>query len=114
GDTAVPLNTCYVVRCDSEIDSNALATLLNSPLTAAWLSLIADPAQGGYNRYLGWTMAMLPLPRDWIRHRRSLSGIYERAAGGSQPDPHELFAKSLKLYGLTANDVEDMMAWSHA
>ncbi len=113
GNPAVPLNTCYVVRCKSEVDSQALATLLNSPLIAAWLSLIAEPAQGGYNRYLGWTMAMMPVPRDWNKHRRSLADIYARSAAGDPPDPHDLFLKSLKVFGLSPDDVHDMMAWTH-
>lgn len=113
GDNSIPVNSCYVVRCRHRIDSNALAALLNSPLVCAWLSLIAEPAQGAYNRYLGWTMSLLPVPRDWDRHRRGLSEIYERAAAGNPPSSRELFVRTLKVYGLAENDVQDMMAWTH-
>ncbi|MBA2688849.1 MAG: N-6 DNA methylase [Gemmatimonadaceae bacterium] len=113
GDNSIPLNSCYVIKCRDELDSNALAALLNSPLIAAWLALIAEPAQGGYNRYLGWTMSMLPIPRDWDRHKRSMAEIYERAAAGKPPDPRELFMRSLRLYGLVEEEVHDMMAWAH-
>lgn len=113
GDPAVPLNTCYVVRCKSRTDSHALATLLNSPLLAAWLSLIAEPAQGGYNRYLGWTMALLPVPREWTKARKDLSRIYLRSMNGDPVSPSELFSVTLSAFGLRDSDVEDMMAWTH-
>ena len=35
------------------------------PLVGAWLGILAEPARGGFHRYLGWTLALLPLPRDW-------------------------------------------------
>ena len=62
GDTRVPLNTCYVVRCPDASDAFALAALLNGPLARAWLDALAEPARGGYRRYLGWTMSLLPIP----------------------------------------------------
>ncbi|HJU66342.1 MAG TPA: DNA methyltransferase, partial [Gemmatimonadaceae bacterium] len=61
GDPTVPLNSCYVVPCQTSEDAFTLAALLNSPLAAAWLSLLAEPARGGYHRYLAWTMSLLPL-----------------------------------------------------
>ena len=53
GDPTVPLNSCYVVACELEADAHALAALLNSALAAAWLHVLAEPARGGYHRYLG-------------------------------------------------------------
>ena len=73
-DPAVPLNSCYVLRCPNEADAWAVAVLLNSPLAAAWLNAIAEPASGGYRRYLGWTVGLLPLPTDWPRAREILAG----------------------------------------
>lgn len=113
GDNSIPLNTCYVAQCRSLLDAHALSALINSPLLAAWLALVAEPAQGGYNRYLGWTMAMLPIPRNWDRVRGSLSRLAQRAECGDTPSPSELFAKSLMAYGLRNEDVHDMMAWAH-
>jgi hypothetical protein len=112
GDSSVPLNTCYVAQCASLVDAQALCALINSPLPAAWLALVAEPAQGGYNRYLGWTMAMLPIPRNWDRVRGSLSRLTLRAECGDTPSPSELFAKTLVAYGLRDEDVHDMMAWT--
>jgi hypothetical protein len=114
GDESVPLNTCYVIQCEVPVDAHALAALINSPLLAAWLALIAEPAQGGYNRYLGWTMAMLPIPRNWERARHSLARLYVRAARGDLPTPHELFRKALLAYGLCEDDVHEMMVWTQS
>ncbi len=114
GDESIPLNTCYVVACTSELDAKALAALINSPLIAAWLSLIAEPAQGGYNRYLGWTMALLPVPTRWEQSRVALSKLYERAGAGDTPSPREVFQKSLDAYGLEEEEVHDMMVWAHS
>ena len=68
----VALNTCYVVSCRRLDDAHALAAILNGPLAAAWLNAIAEPARGGYRRYLGWTMSLLPLPTRWNRARKFL------------------------------------------
>ena len=59
GDATVPLNSCYVARCRDCATPIALAALLNSPLARAWLDAIAEPARGGYHRYLGWTLSLL-------------------------------------------------------
>lgn len=112
GDNSIPLNTCYVLRCDSEINARALAALLNSPLVASWLSQIAEPAQGGYNRYLGWTMAMVPIPRRWERSKHILADLSVRASRGDIPHGDEVFNTTLKAYGLNNDDVQDMMAWT--
>jgi hypothetical protein len=69
GDPTVPLNTCYALRCRDEVDALTLAALINSPLSAAWLRALAEPARGGYRRLLAWTMALLPVPDDWDRAR---------------------------------------------
>lgn len=73
GDPTVPLNTCYVLRTASLTDARALNTLLTSPVAAAWLDVIAEPARGGWRRFLGWTVAALPVPSNWERARVLLS-----------------------------------------
>ena len=93
GDPVVPLNTCYVVPCADGADAWALAALLNSPLIAAWLNAVAEPARGRYRRYLGWTVGLLPIPRDWPRAR----SILAEAAFG---DDDTLTAAALVAYGL--------------
>lgn len=37
----VPLNSCYVLSCRDDVDAAAFATLLNTPLAAAWLDALA-------------------------------------------------------------------------
>lgn len=110
GDDLVPLNTCYVVRCPTLDDARALAVLLNGPLVAAWLDVIAEPARGGYRRYLGWTMALLPVPAEWTSARESLAAL--SSAPGVPPSDAELLAASLSAYRLPRSDVEPLLAWT--
>lgn len=112
GDATVPLNSCYVVPCDAEADALALATLLNSPLAAAWLHVLAEPARGGYHRYLGWTMALLPLPREWPRARDILTPLAVRAMAGDVPAPCELLDAATRAYRLRPADVAPLIAWA--
>ena len=86
GDPHVPLNSCYVVRTSDETDAHALAALLNAPVMVGWLACLAEPARGGYHRFLGWTCALLPLPRDWARARTLLAPIGRAGAAGRAID----------------------------
>ncbi|HET9426059.1 MAG TPA: DNA methyltransferase [Gemmatimonadaceae bacterium] len=113
GDRTVPLNTCYVLRCPGETDALALATVLNSPLATAWLSVIAEPARGGYRRYLGWTMALFPLPARWDECRESLARIGHRAMlGTGSMSMHEALDAVVSAYGLRRRDLDPLMAWT--
>ena len=105
GDPTVPLNTCYVARCRSDEDAMALSALLNSALVSAWLSVIAEQARGGYRRYLGWTMSLLPIPRRWDDCRSALS----QTAGAS---PDEVLELAIAAYGLRRKDVEPLLVWT--
>lgn len=111
GNPVVPLNSCYVLRCPDLQDALALATLLNGPLAAAWLAAIAEPARGGYHRYLGWTMALLPLPVHWMRVRAPLAAIGRAALAGSVPDDDQLLGAALTAFGLAPQDVEPLLHW---
>ena len=112
GNSIVALNSCYVARCESVEDALALTALLNSPLAAAWLSLVAEPARGGYHRYLGWTMGLLPLPRDWTRARDLLAPVTARALAGSRPSEDELLALTCRAYRVRRTDVASLVAWA--
>ena len=46
GDPTVPLNSCYAVSAPSETDAHALCAIINSPIAAAWLNVLAEPADG--------------------------------------------------------------------
>jgi len=98
GDDTVPLNSCYVARCPSLDDAHALAALLNGPLAAAWLALVAEPARGGYRRFLGWTMSLFPLPRDWARAVQLLAPLGRRGADGRAPSAAGLLDAALAAY----------------
>ena len=111
GDPTVPLNTCYVVRCPTLQDAYAFTALLNAPLTAAWLGAVAEPARGGHRRHLGWTMALLPIPRDWARARAAFAPLTERALRGNIPTGDELHAATLAAYRLRADAVEPLLVW---
>jgi len=111
GDPTVPLNTCYVVRAPSRDDAYALAVVLNSPVGAAWLSVLAEPARGGYRRFLGWTCARLPLPARWERARELLAPVGRAAAAGDAPDPWSLTELTLSAYGVRHADIAPLLSW---
>ena len=111
GDATVPLNSCYVVRCRDERDAHALAALLNGPLARAWLNAAAEPARGGYRRYLGWTLALLPLPSDWHRARETLAPLSRRAHDGAAPSDAELLDTALESYRVSLDLVAPLVAW---
>lgn len=111
GDRRVPLNTCYVVRCSDVRDAHALAALLNSPLARAWLDAIAEPARGGYRRYLGWTVSLLPIPLDWHRARERLAPLSIAGCLGAPPSDVDLLDAAVSAYGVRVDDVAPLVAW---
>jgi len=111
GDCTVPLNSCYVLPCRDPRDAAALAALLNSPLAAAWLNALAEPARGGYRRYLAWTVALLPIPRDWSRARDILAPVAERALAGDEPANDRLTCAALQAYRLPLAHAEPLLTW---
>jgi hypothetical protein len=112
GDRTVPLNTCYVLSCDCPEDAYALCAVLNSPLAAAWLNCIAEPARGGWYRYLAWTVSLLPLPLQWAHVRNDLARITSDALLGQVPSDHELLNRVSRAYGFVINELEMLLQWS--
>jgi SAM-dependent methyltransferase len=111
GDPTVPLNSCYVARCPELADAHGLAALLNGPLIIAWLNALAEPARGGFRRYLGWTMALVPVPRDWTAARGVLAPLGARAYAGESVSQHELLAAALDVYGIDEESAAPLLAW---
>ena len=111
-DPTVPLNSCYVLPCDDPCDALALTALLNSPLAAGWLNAVAEPARGGWHRYLAWTVALLPLPFDWSRARTILAPLAQRALAGDAPNDATLLAAACHAYRVRGTDVAPLIAWS--
>jgi hypothetical protein len=112
GEAFVALNSCYVARCRDEVDAQAFCALLNGPLARAWLNAIAEPARGGYHRYLGWTLSLLPIPRNWERARETLRSVWPSRSTDAMPTERELLDVSLEAYGLVADAVAPLVAWS--
>ena len=112
GDPIVPLNSCYATACETLDDAHALAALLNSPVAASWLNVLAEPARGGYRRYLGWTMSLLPLPKDWDYARAQLAPLGQRAMSGDVPTDAELLAAAVDSYRLMLDTIEPLLSWN--
>ena len=117
GDPMVPLNSCYVAICTDDTDARTLAAILNSPIAEAWLGALAEPARGGYRRFLGWTMALLPLPNDWARARSTLGPIADAAMRGAcaPGDLRDaLLHETLAAYGVTHDEMAPLLTWLSA
>jgi hypothetical protein len=112
GDPIVPLNSCYAISCNTLDDAHGLAALLNGPLVSAWLNVVAEPARGGYRRYLGWTVSLLPLPSDWGCAREHLAPLGARAMSGDVLSNDELLAAALCAYRLTFADIQPLLSWT--
>jgi hypothetical protein len=113
GSTVVPLNTCYVVRTRTLEEAYALAAWMNSPLSAAWLAALAEPARGGFRRLLGWTVGLLPIPRDWERATNLLAPLGARGAAGDAPATQEMLDAALDAIGARPSSVEALVTWGH-
>jgi len=108
----VPLNSCYVVTCRDDVDAAALAALLNSSLAAAWLDALAEPARGGFRRYLGWTVARLPIPADWARAREVLAPIGQRGVAGEAISGDELLDAAVTAYRIRGVMARSLVEWT--
>ncbi len=86
---------------------------VSPPLLSIPLNAIAEPARGGYKRYLGWTMSLMPLPGDWARAVTALVPIAERAMAGEPIHAQDLLAASLDAYRLSRRTVEPLISWTH-
>jgi hypothetical protein len=111
GDPTIPLNTCYVVRAPSSDDAHALTALLNSSVAASWLGAIAEPARGGYRRFLGWTCARFPVPWAWDEARALLAPLARAAAAGEAPDAWTLTEEVIRAYALRHADLAPLLSW---
>ena len=55
-------------------------------------------ARGGFRRYLGWTVARLPIPHDWARARELLAPLGRRGVGGEAVGGEELLDAVVAAY----------------
>ncbi len=107
----VPINSCYGVRLHDPIDALALLALLNAPTTTAWLSLIAEPARGGFHRFMGWTVLALPIP-PWTATRELLAPLAARARRGETVPVELLHRTALEAYGTTHAALSPLLEWT--
>ncbi len=96
----------YAARFDTLDDARAFAALLAAPPVAAWLATLAEPARGGYHRFLAWTVALLPVPRAWPAARALLAPL-----GPSAP-PHALTAAATAAYDLDPAALAPLLDWA--
>lgn len=119
GDPTVPLNSCYVMRLPSLADAQTLMALLSSSVANAWLGALAEPARGGFRRYLGWTVAALPVPADWPRAVRLLQPLgaqLSRDGGPAQTNASTiatLDAAVLQAYQLPPLLITPLLEWAN-
>ena len=113
GDSVVPLNSCYALLCREHDDALALAAVLNSPVAEAWLAALAEPARGGYRRFLGWTMALLPVPRDWERARRLVAPLALDTIASNEPAASRdvLLEAVLEAFHLRHRELAPLLTW---
>jgi hypothetical protein len=113
GDDVVPLNSCYALLCRDDIDALTLAAILNSAVAEAWLAALAEPARGGYRRFLGWTMALLPVPRDWAHARETLAPLALEIRHAPDPAPYRdrLLEAVLDAFYMRHRDLAPLLAW---
>lgn len=112
GDPTVPLNSCYVMRTTSLTDAYALNTILTSPIAQAWMDAIAEPARGGWRRYLGWTVAALPIPGEWNSVREALAD-FSRTTNGNRalPSADDHTRITAAAYGIPVSELEPLLHW---
>ncbi|MFN9204475.1 MAG: Eco57I restriction-modification methylase domain-containing protein [Gemmatimonas sp.] len=113
GDPTVPLNSCYVVRPPTLDEAYALLALLTSTIVAAWLDPLAEPARGGFRRFLGWTVAALPIPGDWHAAIHRLAPLGTQLARGELVPDDTLDATVARAYGLPLSTLQPLLDWYH-
>lgn len=112
GDPIVLLNTCYTLRAPGEEDALALTALLNAPAAAAWLAALAEPARGGYRRYMAWTLALLPLPPAWPRARSALAPLARSGMAGEPVEGAALDDALCWAFGLRPATLGPLLEWA--
>jgi hypothetical protein len=111
----VSLNTVYQIPAASDEDAHFLAAVLNSTVARTYLKAIAERATGGYFRFLGWTVALLPFPEEPdAAVRKSCIGLSRQAHHAGQLNAVErrrLDDLVARLYGLGARDLDTLRSF---
>ncbi len=91
-----------------------MAAVLNSTVARAYLKAIAERATGGYFRFLGWTVALLPFPEEpdaAARHTCVDLSRDAHAGGLSRAGRRRLDKAVARLYGLGPRDLDTLRAF---
>jgi len=108
----VSLNTVYQLAAASGEDAHLLAAVLNSTVVRTYLRAIAERASGGYFRFLGWTVALLPFPErpDAAVAARCIAISQRAHAGGGLDEAGRtaLDAAVACLYGLSVRELDTL------
>lgn len=111
----ISLNTVYQIAAASGEDAHLLAAVLNSTVARSYLKAIAERASGGYFRFLGWTVALLPFPSSPDAAVCSLcvqlSQHAHASAGLTADEQRQLDELVARLYGLSPHDLEELRAF---
>lgn len=75
------------------------------------LGAVAEPARGGYRRYMAWTVGRLPIPRDWARAREILAPLGQRATQGERVGPAELADAAARAFRVRLASVTELITW---
>jgi Eco57I restriction-modification methylase len=101
---SVPLNTLYGVVCATQSEAVALAALLNSTWAAAFVSLEADVARGGFVRCNARAVGALPVPHRDEAAWGALAEIGARAHRGESVSQEELDGVAADALGLAPDE----------
>ena len=82
-----------------------------SMIHGCWLDILAEPARGGFRRFLGWTVAALPVPHDWLRARTLLAPIGQRLARHEIVATMELDQAVADAYDVPLRHLTPLLAW---
>jgi adenine-specific DNA-methyltransferase len=111
----VSLNTVYQIPAASDEDAHFLAAVLNSTVARAYLKAVAERATGGYFRFLGWTVALLPFPEEpdaAVRMGCIELSRHAHAAGELKvAERHRLDELVARLYGLRAGELDTLRSF---
>jgi hypothetical protein len=62
---------------------------------------------------LGWTVSLLPVPREWDGAMTRMTALGARACGGEVIDREELLDAALEALKLPHRAVEALLTWGH-
>jgi hypothetical protein len=112
---AVPLNTVYFIATPTDEEALLLAAFLNSLPVRTFARAIAERAKDARFRFFAWTVAAVPMPRDWReRGRTKLLELSRTAHADGTLDSSaadRLDALVVRAYGLGAAEIDALREW---